>query len=71
VKATTLKFKRLYEGEYEVTYKGYVGEISKNYESRNWSWSVNGPDIREWDVVPTYRDAKEMISNYILGALNE
>jgi hypothetical protein len=65
---TTVKFKRIAEGHYEANHQGYEVEVSKNYESKNWSLVVIKPNgsILVSDVCYTYSDCKEWASELIL-----
>ena len=56
-----IKFKRVTAGEYEAKYKGYLVEISKNYESLTWSVSIwtCSASLFASQCLETYSDCKE------------
>ena len=66
-----LKFKRIIQGEYKSSYKGYDIEISKNYESRTRAMEIRKPNgcILVSDIVGTYSGAKEFANEEILNIL--
>ena len=68
-----IKFKRIAQGLYNTEYKGYEGEISMNYEERNWSWEVRDPEgsLIDYDVTSTYKDAKWSIRQIIEERLSK
>lgn len=63
-----LKFKRTIGGEYTATYEGYDVEISKNFETRNWSLTIfdsNTGAVKFSDTAITYASAKEYANDVV------